>query len=59
MSPSLRRSSEVNAKALAVGELCVVFALSRKVGVNLEAMANVADNQEGRPALGHEGSALA
>ena len=43
---------EVNSKALAVGKLRVVFALSRKVGVNLEAMANVANDEEGRPALG-------
>ena len=38
---------EIDAEALAVGKLRVVFALPGKVRVNLEAMANVADYEEG------------
>ena len=41
----------VDAKALPVGKLRVVFALARKVGIDLDAMADIADEHEGRPAV--------
>ena len=41
----------VDAEALTVGELGVVFALPRKVGVDLDAMADIANEHEGRPAM--------
>ena len=43
---------EINAKTLPVGKLRVVFSLAGEVGINLEAMANVANDEEWRPAFG-------
>jgi hypothetical protein len=43
---------EINAKTVPVGKLGVVLSLAGEVGINLEAMADIADNQEWRPAFG-------
>ena len=42
---------KVDAKGLAVRELGVVLSLSGKIGVDLDAMADIADEDEGRPAM--------
>jgi hypothetical protein len=42
---------KINAKSLAVGILRVVFALAGEIGINLKAMADVADDQKRRPAF--------
>ncbi len=42
---------QINAKALPVWKLSVVLSLASEVGISLEAMANVANNQEGGPAF--------
>jgi hypothetical protein len=42
---------EINAKGLAVRELGVVLALSGKIRIDLDAVADVADQDEGRPAV--------
>ena len=42
---------EVDAEALAVGKLRVVLPLPGKVGIDLDAMADVADQDERRPAM--------
>ena len=39
---------EINPERLPVGELVVGFPVAAEVGVNLEAMADVADHDEGR-----------
>ena len=40
---------EKNAKALAVGKLGIVAALAGEIGIELEAMADIAHHDEGRP----------
>ena len=42
---------EIDAKALPVGELRVVLPLAGEVGIDLDAVADVADEDEGRPAV--------
>lgn len=42
---------EIDAEPLAVGELNVVFPLSGEVGIELETVSDIADDQEGRPAM--------
>jgi hypothetical protein len=42
---------EIDAKPLPVWKLRVIFSLAREVGVDLEAMADIADDQERRPAF--------
>ena len=49
---------QIDAERLAVGELRVVFPLAGEVGIGLDHMADVADQDEGRPAV-VVGSALA
>ena len=40
---------EMDAKALAIGELGVVAAFAGEIGIELEAMADIAHHDEGRP----------
>lgn len=42
---------EVDSKALAIGELRVIFALPGKVGIDLDTVTDVADDDERRPAV--------
>lgn len=42
---------KINAEGLAVWELSVVLSLSREVGIDLDAMSDVADEDERRPAV--------
>jgi hypothetical protein len=42
---------QIDAKALAVGKLRVVFSLPGEVGIDLDAMADVTDQDERRPAV--------
>jgi hypothetical protein len=42
---------KVYAKAVAIWELRIIFALSRKIRENFDDMADIADEDEGRPAV--------
>jgi hypothetical protein len=44
---------EINTKPLPVGKLGVIFPLAGEVGINLKTMADIANNEERGPALGH------
>src|SRR5262245_39269510 len=42
---------KVDAKALTVGKLCVIFTMASEVGIKLDAMAHIADQDERRPTM--------